>query len=531
MASKNPRAFISHGTQDRAFVERFAVDLRANGVDAWYAAWEINAGDSIRAKIDQGLAECEVFIIVLSKASINRPWVQTELDAATVRKLDGKVQKIIPIKIDDCGELPPTLGSLLWEDFSKKPYGVAFRGVLNSIFRVETKPPLGSIPDLPPIVAPRQTKISATTAIFWTAMAVAVVMIASRLTVNIGMPPWIGQLAAGVVLAGIVWKFFERVEAVLTDQTKLETAAWLLGRKKFGPKIRPWPATFAKQFDRLFGRKHLSWKCLWRSCLVSYGVFALAVVIPLALSPNEGHITVGLDSNNASESHVLGWPVRILSAAIVIVFTNVLPDYLSLFETRLVLGIMIGTKKMTHWILLLIIDLVLAIYLGCIGATILSSVQSQFVAFQALHYRTRIDTFIGQCLSSVTDQIGRAIAHPIDTVRDGISNNIVIPTMSAEVSLESTSSGSDPTILSVVAGEVKISYPIILASCAACIWLWLYAWAGFLLKAARRFDIGFDWFNRKFDIEKKPLQSIGLVAGALVAGVYWTGVIAGHFWY
>jgi hypothetical protein len=46
-----------------------------------------------------------------------------------------------------------------------------------------------------------------------------------------------------------------------------------------------------------------------------------------------------------------------------------------------------------------------------------------------------------------------------------------------------------------------------------------------LLKAARRFDIGFEWFNRKFDIEKKPLQSIGLVAGALVSLVYWVAVI------
>jgi len=57
------------------------------------------------------------------------------------------------------------------------------------------------------------------------------------------------------------------------------------------------------------------------------------------------------------------------------------------------------------------------------------------------------------------------------------------------------------------------------------LFLWLYAGSGFLLKAARRFDIGFDWFNRKFDIEKKPLQSIGLVAGALVAVVYWAAVV------
>jgi len=53
------------------------------------------------------------------------------------------------------------------------------------------------------------------------------------------------------------------------------------------------------------------------------------------------------------------------------------------------------------------------------------------------------------------------------------------------------------------------------------VWIWLYAGSGFLLKFARRFDRLFQWFNRKFDIEKKPLSAIGLVAGALVALIYW----------
>jgi hypothetical protein len=51
----------------------------------------------------------------------------------------------------------------------------------------------------------------------------------------INSPP--GQLAAGGVLAGIMWKFFERVEAVLKDDTKLEIAVWLLG-VKVGPKVQ-----------------------------------------------------------------------------------------------------------------------------------------------------------------------------------------------------------------------------------------------------------------------------------------------------
>jgi hypothetical protein len=138
-----PKAFVSHATLDHPFVEKFAADLRANGVDAWFSKWEIKPGDSIRAKIEEGLEGCEYFIIVLSRNSINRPWVQTELDAATIRKLSGKVRKIIPVRIEDCGDLPPTLASLLWEDFSNKPYEAAFKRVLESIFDVDGRPPLG----------------------------------------------------------------------------------------------------------------------------------------------------------------------------------------------------------------------------------------------------------------------------------------------------------------------------------------------------------------------------------------------------
>jgi hypothetical protein len=141
-----PKAFISHATLDHPFVEKFAADLRANGVDAWFSKWEIKPGDSIRAKIEEGLEGCEDFIIVLSKNSINRPWVQTELDSATIRKLNGKVRKIIPVKIEDCGDLPPTLAALLWEDFSRQDYEVALKRVLDSIFEADLRPPLGKPP-------------------------------------------------------------------------------------------------------------------------------------------------------------------------------------------------------------------------------------------------------------------------------------------------------------------------------------------------------------------------------------------------
>ena len=82
-----------------------------------------------------------------------------------------------------------------------------------------------------------------------------------------------------------------------------------------------------------------------------------------------------------------------------------------------------------------------------------------------------------------------------------------------------------PILFAHVVVRQSYVFPLLLSGFVTSVWLWVYAGSGFLLKAARRFDIGFDWFNRKFDIEKKPLQSIGLVAGALVAIVYWVAVI------
>src|ERR1017187_5373604 len=77
------------------------------------------------------------------------------------------------------------------------------------------------------------------------------------------------QLVAGGALAGIVWKASERVEAVLTDQAKLEIAVWLLGVKteksaKVGHDL------LVNAFEGVFGKKHLSWKCATASvCLTA----------------------------------------------------------------------------------------------------------------------------------------------------------------------------------------------------------------------------------------------------------------------
>jgi hypothetical protein len=53
------------------------------------------------------------------------------------------------------------------------------------------------------------------------------------------------------------------------------------------------------------------------------------------------------------------------------------------------------------------------------------------------------------------------------------------------------------------------------------LWLLAYVLCGLLLKSAPWLQIFLKWFNRRFDIENHPLQSIGVVAGILTAVGYW----------
>lgn len=54
-------AFLSHSSKDKAVVRDVAERLRGDGVEVWFDEWEIKAGDSIPAKIEEGLERSRPF--------------------------------------------------------------------------------------------------------------------------------------------------------------------------------------------------------------------------------------------------------------------------------------------------------------------------------------------------------------------------------------------------------------------------------------------------------------------------------------
>jgi hypothetical protein len=80
--------FLSHTGADKPFARRLRDDLVAHGVPrAWVDEAEIDIGDSLIAKIEEGMKVSRYIAVVLSAKSINAPWVKKELDVAMNREI------------------------------------------------------------------------------------------------------------------------------------------------------------------------------------------------------------------------------------------------------------------------------------------------------------------------------------------------------------------------------------------------------------------------------------------------------------
>lgn len=89
--------FISHASEDKDDIVRpLAHALVSEGLKVWYDEFELKIGDSLRRKIDLGLAKSKFGIVVLSKAFINKGWTNYELDGIITKANTGE-QVVLPI--------------------------------------------------------------------------------------------------------------------------------------------------------------------------------------------------------------------------------------------------------------------------------------------------------------------------------------------------------------------------------------------------------------------------------------------------
>jgi hypothetical protein len=89
--------FISHASEDKDDVVRpLAHALQGAGLSVWYDEFELRIGDSLRRKIDHGLAASRFGVIVLSQSFFGKGWTNYELDGLVTKGIDGD-QVVLPV--------------------------------------------------------------------------------------------------------------------------------------------------------------------------------------------------------------------------------------------------------------------------------------------------------------------------------------------------------------------------------------------------------------------------------------------------
>lgn len=89
--------FISHASEDKADIARPLFEaLTILGVTVWFDEAELGIGDSLRRKIDQGLARSAFGVVVFSASFFAKGWPQYELDGIVTRSVAGD-QNLLPI--------------------------------------------------------------------------------------------------------------------------------------------------------------------------------------------------------------------------------------------------------------------------------------------------------------------------------------------------------------------------------------------------------------------------------------------------
>lgn len=128
-----PRIFVSHSSLDDAITRRLVADLRVGGAQVWMDETDIRQGDFI-TKINEGLANCDVMVLVLTPNSLRSKAVEMEVNAALNLVRLGRLQSVVPFLAQPCdmSQVPPIWATLHYYD-GVKDYPGAVAGLLRAM--------------------------------------------------------------------------------------------------------------------------------------------------------------------------------------------------------------------------------------------------------------------------------------------------------------------------------------------------------------------------------------------------------------
>ena len=96
VVAMNKSVFISYSSKDERYIKKMTRMLEKMGITYWIAPDMIPAGSNYAKEIPSAIQNCDIFLLVLSKASQQSIWVEKEIDSAIYYR-----KTIVPFQIDD----------------------------------------------------------------------------------------------------------------------------------------------------------------------------------------------------------------------------------------------------------------------------------------------------------------------------------------------------------------------------------------------------------------------------------------------
>ena len=98
--------FICYAGEDRRHVAQPVYDhLVSQGISCWYDQGEVLWGDSILAKIDEGLGNARFVLVILSTSSVNKNVPKAERYSALSQELESDETRVLPLLVGNDDEL------------------------------------------------------------------------------------------------------------------------------------------------------------------------------------------------------------------------------------------------------------------------------------------------------------------------------------------------------------------------------------------------------------------------------------------
>lgn len=447
--------------------------------------------------------------------------------------------------------------------------------------------------------APRPGRLYSAVTRHWPRIAAGLVLVLGLaelvlggITANSGLELY---LTAWAATTGGVWFLFEKAERALGEDARRAVVERLSGGG-LRHTIDSIPTQFVVLFDSVFGRRHATVSCILRSCVAS--VVAVVIVTGLWVARNDPMVDLGVVASCATvqggAAIVELWPATVANLAsvgaaaevvgarhvdvarliflgstvlVLAALLNFVPDYLSLWETRIVLGRMSGGLATAK---ALVVDFVLTLLLSLGLVFAMTRVFFGYDLVPApgmVHDRGHADMGDRWCASGEaggTDaRVGPdgrrssvMIAPGTVTYPEGLGartgavlselvrlewrvGDVLVPAVPSYYRLQASDSLllRDHWLASWMepAGEGELrrrgwglaGFPpgvFLYSAFFTSAWLWLYAAAALVSRLLLRMNSGVGFLLRATEVERQPFRSIGFVSVLIVSGLFLLGL-------